>query len=643
MRWILFALLWLTVPFALSNGNGTAAEDRQQALRSLLARARVAQSGGNFEAAAALYRHAVELDPSIPELWANLGLMDHELGNSQEAIESFKRALHLKPSLFVPQLFLGIEYIKQRNAAAAIPYLENAERLNPNDLQSALSLGSAFAMLDDGDRAAGAYRRAIRLAPRNGNAWLGLGTAYLQQVENDARRMTSTYRHSPYTSLRSAETLAQEGALPQAENAFKAAISSPSVLPCAHAEFGIVLLELKRPSEAREQFDVERRTHTGCGLAAIGLAIMAVAEGQTDAGLKGLVSAAGRDARFVRANLWKFRNVLSADQVQQLIAAARAKQGADSIGPGIASLIENSLGRDTRGSDSNGDQNGALADAQGAAPASAQGFYEAGNYHACDQALRPALRALSASQQLLLASCSFSIGDFQTASAVAAHLKADPATTVQGLYWESKADEILAVDALTRAGEIEPDSPQMHVLIGDAFRQRRRWSEAEAEYRKAVHLDPKSRAARLSLAIVLFTELKTDEALAIDKSLLEEIPSDPEANLLAAEILVQKHEFQNAEPFLSGCKDLKIDLVPRCHVLLGQVYAAAGRDSDAISQYRLGLASDQDGSVHYQLARLYQKAGDKTSAQEQIRISRQIRERWDEQAHIDLGQAANTE
>src|SRR5208337_5294704 len=110
--------------------------------------------------------------------------------------------------------------------------------------------------------------------------------------------------------------------------------------------------------------------------------------------------------------------------------------------------------------------------------------------------------------------------DYRTASLAARRLASNAATRQIGLYWECKADQKLAIAALTRAGEIDADSPRMHVLLGDVFRQKRRWDDAEIEYRKAVILDPKSHAGRLSLAIVLFSELKTDEAFDIDRSLL---------------------------------------------------------------------------------------------------------------------------
>lgn len=640
MRWIIFTLLCIAVPFTMSKVNGTAtAQDLEQTLQSLLAQAGAAQSRGNFAAAADSYRKAAELNSSIPELWANLGLMDHEIGNSSEAIASFQHAIRLNPSLFVPQLFLGIEYLAAKNPASALPHLETAEKLNPGDLQAALSLGSAYEMLERANRAVDTYARATQIAPKNGTAWLDLGTAYLQQVENNARVMTSAYRHSSYFALRAAETLADEGSLNAAENWYKTAIASPSPPPCAHAEFGIALLRLKRVIEADRQFHLEEQTASHCGLASLGMAISAVAQGQPDIGLKALTALSAADRGFVPSALPLFQGALAPDQVQALVNLARRKKNAGDQPADLGSLIESALAFGSASTSTPSNDDSVSQTPRASAPEEAVQLYAAGQYTQCDRSLRSKIAKLTATQQRLLASCSFFAGDFQTTSLAAARLKTNPATRLEGFYWESKADEKLAVTALARAGEIEPDSARMHVLIGDAFRQRRHWSEAEAEYRKGISLDPQSRAARLGLAIVLFTEMKTDEAFAVDKSLMQQIPDDPEANLLAADILVQKHEFAQAEPFLDRCRNLKVDLVPQYHVLLGQVYAATGRVAAAISQYKLGLASDQDGRVHYQLARLYQKTGDKTNAEEEIRISKEIRNRWDQQAHIDLGQS----
>ena len=130
------------------------AQVQEQSLQALSADAAAAQSSGDFASAAEFYRKATEVDPSIPELWANLGLMEHQIGKSSDAIHSFKRAIRLNPSLFVPQLFLGIEYLAAKDPAAALPYLETAEKLHPSDLQAALSLGNDYEMLGRADDAA---------------------------------------------------------------------------------------------------------------------------------------------------------------------------------------------------------------------------------------------------------------------------------------------------------------------------------------------------------------------------------------------------------------------------------------------------------------------------------------------------------
>jgi tetratricopeptide (TPR) repeat protein len=616
----------------------TSARAQTNDLQSLVAEAQAAQSRRDFSSAADAYRKATQLDPSIAELWANLGLMDHEIGKSSEAIESFKHAIRLKPTLFVPQFFLGLEYLSNQNPGVAIQFLEKAKQLNPKDEQVELALGRAESQLDHGDRAADAYLSAVHLAPNDGNAWLGMGTAYLQQVENDARVMATTYGHSVYVKLRAAESFAEEGKLVQAEEAYEAALAFSPLPPCTHAEFGITLLRESKVAEARQQFAMETQSGTQCGLALLGNAVADVAEGKFDAGLKELGAIASADPYFVQWNLPAFHGALSTDQADKLVALAASEPGDEASSPALSAVIHSSFLSDTSIVVTHFEKEPANLGASPSAPASAEKLYAAGHYKECDQAVFAAVRAGTAAQQELLAQCSYNSGDFLATATAARHLKASPATKVQGLYWETKADQKLAIGALVHAGEIDSDSPRMHVLLGDVYRQKRRWGDAEAEYRKAVALDPRSWGARLSLAIALFTELKDDEALAIDKALLAENPDDPEANLLAGEILVQTHQFSEAEAYLVKCRDLKPEFMPRWHVLMGQVYAQTNRIPEAIAEYKQGLSSDVDGSVHYQLARLYQKNGDRSAAEEEIRISKELRERWDTEAHISLEQ-----
>jgi tetratricopeptide (TPR) repeat protein len=67
---------------------------------------------------------------------------------------------------------------------------------------------------------------------------------------------------------------------------------------------------------------------------------------------------------------------------------------------------------------------------------------------------------------------------------------------------------------------------------------------------------------------------------------------------------------------------------------LGQVYVATDRIPAAILEYKKGLSTDEDGSIHFQLGRLYQKSGDRNAAEEAFRESKRLRHQWDDRARL---------
>jgi len=93
--------LCMTVAFTNPNVYATvSAEAPEQTKQTLLAASSV-EARGDFAVTAEPYRKAAERDPSIPELWPNLGLMDQQIGKSSKAIRTLKRAIRLNPSLWV--------------------------------------------------------------------------------------------------------------------------------------------------------------------------------------------------------------------------------------------------------------------------------------------------------------------------------------------------------------------------------------------------------------------------------------------------------------------------------------------------------------------------------------------------------------
>jgi cytochrome c-type biogenesis protein CcmH/NrfG len=207
---------------------GFGPKDQNATLESLLATAQQAQAGSDYAAAAHAYKQAVKIRPDVPELWANLGLMEHETANYADAIQSFQHAYQLKPSLYVPNLFLGIDLTHTGKAKEALPFLLSAEKINDADSQPHLALGRAYSSLQEFSLAAHEFANVTRLDPKQSTKWFSLGIAYLDQVETDARKMSEEGRASPYAKALFAEALATQSRYFEAVDLYKSILASSS-------------------------------------------------------------------------------------------------------------------------------------------------------------------------------------------------------------------------------------------------------------------------------------------------------------------------------------------------------------------------------------------------------------------------------
>jgi len=641
MSWLKGAGLFVLLSVVSSAAVRAAQPDNDEKLKSYLAAAQQSAARKDFSAAADFYRKAVEESPQTAELWTNLGLMYHETGQSREAIRSFSEANRLKPSLYVPQLFLGIENLELKQPKTAIPFLQKAERINPNDPQASLTLGRAFSMAGNGIGASDAYWRAVVVSPRSGNAWLGLGMAYLLQVDSDARTMIGTYRNSSFDKLRESELFAEQGKLVQAARAYKAELREPSPPPCSHAGYGMVLLRQNALADAKREFDQEASANSGCPLTRLGIAGLQLTSGDAEKGLNTLFDLWDSDEGFLRENLSVLLQGIAAEQSAKLLELIKQRQGENKLAAGLAILVQEAVESDAplpliQTESEVGEPARTISPL---AMLNAEELYASGQYRKCSDSLRPHIKALTDGYIVVLTSCAYYTGDYRTAALAARRLTANASTRPIGLYWESKADQKLAIASLSRAGELDGNSPHMHVLLGDIYRQKRKWGEAESEYRKALAIEPENRIGKLGLAIALFQDGNSGEAFAVVSELLQKDSDDPQANLLAAEIMIFRHEYADAEQYLNKCRKVDAEFLPRVHTLFGQVYANTDRTPEALAEFKLGAADDPDGSIHFQMARLYQKQGNSKAAAEAIQSSKRLRAQWDASAADSVQQS----
>jgi tetratricopeptide (TPR) repeat protein len=613
---------------------GRASAQQPATFESLLASAQRAQARSDFQAAAEFYGQAVSLHPEIAELRTNLGLMYYQTGQDELASEAFREALRLKPGLFVPSLFLGLVQLKLKRFSEAIPYLKQAALAKPTDVQTQLGLGQAYAGKGEPRRATAAYKRAVQADPANGDAWYHLGVSYLEQVEADARILLTRHKDSTYVRALTGEIFAEQGAWIQADEAYQKALSVPNSPVGTRASYGFVLLNRRDLVGAERELNIELASHPGSLMARLGMARLQV-EGGNAARAAQEIGAIGKiDAGFLRANASLMTKGLSPPKHAELHRALEEGQGAGEISPETAALFRDSPVEPSA-------DDAAPADSAKTAAGAPAELNRKGAYRACTDALASRLQHLPLKSTQLLASCAYLTGDYSNALKAATKLVSYPATEAEGLYWETKSAQKLAAHALARASAADPDSPKLHVLLGDIHRHWKNIPEAESEYRMALALRPTDTGAQFGLSLALLAAGRNDEALSLAQTALQKNSDDPEFNAVMGEILCARGDFAGAEPFLKKSLGTKPEFVSRVHALLGKVYAQTNRTEQAIAELKLALAGDKDGTVHYQIARLYLKVGDRESAEQAFGVSEQRRREGLTRAAVALEQGAN--
>jgi tetratricopeptide (TPR) repeat protein len=604
---------------------------------TFLAYAQQAQARGDFEDAAGYYRRAVTLQPGIAELRANLGLMYYQTGKDREAIDSFLQAIHLNPGLFVPNLFIGLEYAKLKRSPEAIPYLKRAARIKPTDPQTQSALGQAFIAIGDHRLAITSYTRAGQLDPGNSDVWFHLGVAYLEQVEADARVLLARHKQSGYLHALVADTFTEQNAFIQAAEAYKTTLASPSFPSGTHAAYGFVLLYRHDFPGADRELNAELASSPRSLMAKLVLARLQIEQGEEKKAENEFVEIWKENSSFLQANFGMFIRELSASKMANFQRRLEEGRTTGEVPEEVVSVfLTNATGRST----TDLVQTGSGAVDSPVRPTTKGG--SPGTLHeGCPGLLGARLQQLQARDLRLLASCAYSTGRYQAALGAAQKVTLNPATEAEGLYWETKAAQKLATSALARASAMDPNSPTLHVLLGDIYRQRKYYPDAEQEYRKALAIRPEDIGAQMGLSLALLADSEIEEAKHFAEVALKKNPDDPELNAVMGEILCVQHNFSAAESFLKKALNTKPELVPHVHALLSRAYAEANRTQEAISELKMGLADDKDGRLHYQLARLYLKVGDQNSARQAFQASERLRREGLTRAAVAMQQGEN--
>lgn len=174
-----------------------------------------------------------------------------------------------------------------------------------------------------------------------------------------------------------------------------------------------------------------------------------------------------------------------------------------------------------------------------------------------------------------------------------------------------------ALEALTRAVQLDPASARTHLLMGESLADAGKVTEAIPEYQTAIKLDPKLDAAYLGLATGYWKARQFDQAKPLLERILERTPADAEANGMLADILEHNRDYAGAKRRAELALARNPGLI-ETRVVLARIYLGDHQPKLAAVELQKVLSADPDGSYHFLLYRAYREAGDEQGAHQAL-------------------------
>ncbi len=197
--------------------------------------------------------------------------------------------------------------------------------------------------------------------------------------------------------------------------------------------------------------------------------------------------------------------------------------------------------------------------------------------------------------------CSYLQGDFERIVAEGDSEK------LEDLYWIIQAYNQLTVASFTQLNQL-PSSYEVHALRARMQENLGRYWDSVSEWKQALQYAPDDVFVKKQLAINLYLNRNYPDSNTIVQELLKSEPDDARLNFLAGDILAYQQLADQAIPYLE--KAVKADdSYIAAHSSLGRAYMSLGKAAEAIPHLEKAIDTDEDGSIHYQLARAYQRAG----------------------------------
>jgi tetratricopeptide (TPR) repeat protein len=602
--------------------------DASKTVREHFYAAQEAQQRGDYAGAEREYRTVLAELPDFAEVHMNLGLLYQLQDRTPEAMAEFRRALKVKPTLAGANFFLGVDYCKNGDGTKAIPYLKAASRQEPGRPDIWSWLATAQETSGDNKAAVKTLKYALSLQPRDPDMLYLLGHAYEKLGKEEVSRLEKAAPASSWSEQLLAESYSSSTQWSFAVIRFQNALAQSPNRSGLHVGLGEVFLHAGRLDQAEQEFEQELRISPDDLRAIVREGEVKLIRGETDAALEDWTRALTMDTPRTERVLGIQETEFGEGTISQLpdslreriqSAAPQIRARHDAAANLALAFLAAQSGSPVPGDEEPAPSTNGAPLAQTCVERDVLKALKTGRYTSVQACL---LRVLTPSSsrdlRIQIAQALFELGEYENALRALSGLSHQQSPLA--FYWRVRCFEKLATQAYLRLYQADPDSYRVHELTGDMEAAKENDSKAIEEYRTAVAMKPSVANLHYSLGHLLWKELKTDEARRELNAELELNPQHAGALRDLGSTYLAEHQPERALEYLNRAFAVE-PKDPDIHRDLGSAYAALHDYAKAEAEFEAASAGDQDGSIHYQLARIYQAEGKKERAAREFEIS----------------------
>lgn len=214
---------------------------------ALVAKADKLMDAEDYAGAIAIYKQAIEKQPTLPSAHIGLGIAMLEMGDFEAAAKELSEVTVLAPKDAESRLNLGVAFYRNGMIDEAVAEYNRALEIKPTLASAHFNLAMAYAHQGDFDKAQASYKTAIQYKKNYAEAFNNLGIIYeaMGDLENAQKQFKQAVVQRPNYALAHynlARLYLDQKMYNEAEAEFQQAIKQQSNFPEAYLDLGNLYL-----------------------------------------------------------------------------------------------------------------------------------------------------------------------------------------------------------------------------------------------------------------------------------------------------------------------------------------------------------------------------------------------------------------